>query len=126
MTCQHCQELLSPHLDGMLSQEDAHSVLTHLTQCGNCSKYFSQLEQNRQLVRALPVAEVTDGMKAQLLSRVQNPKSRVRNLQSTIYSLQSTVYNPSLANVVVWYGCNLRCLSTLLFRHDAGPAKSVG
>ena len=89
MTCQHCQELLSPHLDGMLSQEDAHSVLTHLTQCGNCSKYFSQLEQTRQLVRALPVAEVTDGMKAQLLSRVQNPKSRVRNLQSTVYSLQS-------------------------------------
>ena len=74
MTCQHCQELLSPHLDSVLSHEEEQNVLAHLAQCMGCAKYLSQLEQNRQLIRALPMAEVTNVMEAQLRARVQSSK----------------------------------------------------
>jgi len=111
MTCRYCQELLSPHLDGVLSHEEEQTILVHLAQCANCTNYLSQLETNRQLVRALPVAEVTEAMEAQLLSRVQSPESRVQSQKSTIYNLQSTIRSwPMLS-----FGTVATCAASMLF-----------
>ena len=108
MMCRHCQELLSPHLDGILSHEEEQTILAHLAQCADCAKYLNQLEQNRQLIRTLPVAEVTRKLETQLLSKVQSR-----------YSVLSTRYSLLVAWWRDWpllsFGTVATCAASMLF-----------
>jgi len=90
MTCNHCQDLLSPYLDGVSATEERQQVSAHLAQCTDCAEKLHQFEQNRQLIRGLPVIEVTAEMQSQLLSKVQSPKPKVQSRHSVLsnrYSL---------------------------------------
>jgi anti-sigma factor RsiW len=89
MTCRHCQQLLSPHLDNALSIEERQEVLAHLEHCTTCTERFQQLEQGRQLLRVLPVAEVTLDMETRLLEKVRSTESRVQSPHPTLRTLRS-------------------------------------
>ena len=91
MTCRQCRRLLSPHLDNILTADERSSVLAHLAQCSACAERLQQFENNRQLLRTLPTAEITRGMELLLQSRVQSPESRVRSSQSAIRNPQSAI-----------------------------------
>ena len=111
MTCTRCQDLLSPYLDGVSSLEERDLVITHLVQCTDCAKRLSQLEQNRQLIRALPMIEVSSAMEAQLHVRVQSAKCKVQSRQSAIRNLQSAIRSwPMLS-----FGTVATCAASLLF-----------
>lgn len=84
MTCRHCRQLLSPHLDKALAADQRSRVIAHLVQCPACAELLHQLESNRQLLRALPAVEVSRGMELLLQSRVQGRESRVRSFPSAI------------------------------------------
>ena len=90
MTCRHCRQLLSPHLDKALAADQRSRVIAHLVQCPACVELLHQLESNRQLLRALPTVEVTTGMELRLQSRVAGrEQSRVQSSQSAIRNPQS-------------------------------------
>lgn len=109
MTCRHCQLLLSPYIDGILSPQEGQELLTHLAQCLTCTKQLQQLEENRQLIRSLPMAEVTEAMAAQLRARVQS--SRLKVQQSPIHILQSAIRSwPMLS-----FGTVATCAASLFF-----------
>src|SRR5712692_9072670 len=82
MTCRQCRRLLSPHLDNALAADEQSSVLAHLAQCSACAERLHQFESNRQLLRALPTAEVSKGMELLLQSRIHNLESKVQSSQS--------------------------------------------
>jgi anti-sigma factor RsiW len=92
MTCRQCRRLLSPYLDNALEADERSNVLAHLAQCSACAERLHQFESNRQLLRALPTAEVSRGMELLLQSRIQrfaesrvpSPESRVQNSASAI------------------------------------------
>jgi len=84
MTCRQCQRRLSPHLDDALAADERRNVLNHLAQCPACAHRLLQLERNRQLLRALPAAEVTGPMELRLELRLQSAKSAPRTPHSTV------------------------------------------
>lgn len=71
MTCRQCQHLLSPYLDNVLPPDERSSVLAHLAQCAACAERLRQYEGNRQLLCALPTAEVSRAMELLLQSQIQ-------------------------------------------------------
>lgn len=79
MTCRQCQQLLSPHLDGVLAEDERVAVLEHLQHCPVCAEQFHQLAHNRQLVQALPSAEVTGAMELRLQAKIRSLTSRVES-----------------------------------------------
>lgn len=103
MTCRHCQQLLSPHLDNALSTEERRDVLAHLEHCAACTERFQQLEQGRQLLRALPVAEVTAAMQARLLERVQSSKPVLSVVEGSKVQGQHSSLVPRYSSLVVWW-----------------------
>jgi anti-sigma factor RsiW len=116
MICTHCQDLLSPYLDGISSPDERDLVIAHLVQCTDCAKRLSQLEQNRQLIRVLPVAKVTREMETRLLSRVRSLESRVQNRASKTRNTQHAIAQawwrkwPMLS-----FGTVATCAASLLF-----------
>lgn len=82
MKCRHCQQQLSVHLDNALSVDEHKEVVNHLNQCPTCTEYLRQLEYNRQLLRALPSAEITGVMEFHLQKRLQNSKPQASSLKS--------------------------------------------
>jgi len=82
MTCRHCQQQLSLHLDDALLVGTRKKVVDHLNQCPLCTERLRQLEQNRQLLRSLPPAEVTGAMEFRLQRHLQNPKPQASGLKS--------------------------------------------
>lgn len=83
MTCRQCRRLLSPHLDNALAADERSTVLAHLAQCSACAERLHQFESNRQLLRTLPIAEVTRGIELLLQSRIHHlAESKVQSSAS--------------------------------------------
>jgi anti-sigma factor RsiW len=58
----HLGELLSAHLDGELTLEEARLVAGHLEVCGACRTEFDDLAAARAAVRALPALELPESV----------------------------------------------------------------
>jgi hypothetical protein len=54
MDCQRVKLTLSAFQDGRVVESERRAVAAHLSRCGDCSRYFSQLEAVRQSVRSMP------------------------------------------------------------------------
>jgi anti-sigma factor RsiW len=86
MNCPHCQELLSPHLDNVLSTQERHEVSAHLEHCAECTERFQQLENARHLLRTLPSVEVTSAMTTRFWEKVQGQHSAPRAPHSAFFA----------------------------------------
>ena len=64
----HLGELLSAHLDGELSLDEARLVAGHLEVCGACRAEFDDLAAARAAVRTLPALELPESIGAAIPS----------------------------------------------------------
>ncbi len=113
MTCRQCRRLLSPHLDNALAADERSGVLAHLAQCSACAERLHQFESNRQLLRALPTAEVSKGMELLLQSRIHNLESKVQSPKFKVQSSHSALRNPQSAIHPWWRGWGAISAGTL-------------
>jgi len=54
MNCRTVQISFSAHLDGLLSSEARHELISHLDRCGACETHFAQMVRVRAALRRLP------------------------------------------------------------------------
>jgi anti-sigma factor RsiW len=54
MKCQHISKMLSPYMDGQLTQEDRQSVTLHLARCAECARVVDSFGQIRGNLNSLP------------------------------------------------------------------------
>lgn len=58
----HPEELISVYLDGELTALERHSLMSHLGECGRCSRELTELQAIRAAVRALPIVDMPEGL----------------------------------------------------------------
>ena len=63
--CAHCEEMMQPYLDHMLSDEEMREAEMHLDQCAWCRKRYRFEESLRRYVRQA-VEPMTAEMRARL------------------------------------------------------------
>jgi len=78
MSCDSVQELISSHLDGMLTGEERENVLAHLGSCRSCGAQWKSLESLRSRLRNLESPAMPADLAVQL--RVLASHERVRQL----------------------------------------------
>ena len=63
LTCQELVELITDYIEGALDAERHAEVARHLSDCDDCLRYVSQLQQTGRVLAALPVdnLSVQDG-----------------------------------------------------------------
>lgn len=58
----HADELISAYLDGELTGNERQSLMSHLGECGRCSRELNELQAVRAAVRALPIVDMPAGL----------------------------------------------------------------
>lgn len=58
----HADELISVYLDGELTADERRDLMSHLGECGRCSRELNEIQAIRAAVRALPIADVPAGL----------------------------------------------------------------
>lgn len=76
MNCRTVQVSFSAHLDGLLSEEERHGLISHLDRCHACESQFAQMVRVRAALRRLP-ANVPPAQLSTSL-QVMASKERVR------------------------------------------------
>ena len=82
MRCSEWGEWMSLHLDGLLSQEQAQQLQTHVTRCQACSEQWATVSWLSSLLKAEPVATPAPGFAARVAVRLQRREARRRRVYS--------------------------------------------
>ena len=65
--CAHCEEMMQPYLDHILSDEEMREAETHLDECEWCRKRYRFEEKLRQFVQqAVAIEPMPVGLKTKL------------------------------------------------------------
>jgi Putative zinc-finger len=70
MTCSDFVERFSEHLDGTGSEEHLREADEHLAQCASCRRYREVVERGAELLRTLPVPEISEDFGPRLQHRL--------------------------------------------------------
>ena len=97
MRCSRARSLLSPYLDGELSENNAQQVRDHLQRCANCREAWQQIEQLDTLSKTTLPDEASDAYWANFLPRLHRKIETTpsQNLWTTIRESLKAVLFPS-------------------------------
>jgi anti-sigma factor RsiW len=64
--CEHCERMMQPYLDRLLSDSEQHEAEVHLSECDWCARRYRFEERLRQYVRVA----VSEPMPAELKAKL--------------------------------------------------------
>ena len=64
--CQHCEELMQPYLDGVLSDDEVREAKVHLEECPGCEKRYRFEVSLRRYVRVAADEQMSPELRAKL------------------------------------------------------------
>jgi anti-sigma factor (TIGR02949 family) len=67
-TCEHCEQVMQPYLDRVLTSEEQASAEEHLASCSYCRKRYTFEEELRVLVKNACCEEMSPELKEKLSS----------------------------------------------------------
>lgn len=106
MQCEQTSELMSLHLDGLVSDEEWQEVRTHLMGCDACSARWAAMSRVATLFEAVPMAQPPLDFTARLMNRVADRRSPApspwRAVTGWIVLLVGGLLLASLALALVW------------------------
>jgi anti-sigma factor RsiW len=86
MRCEHFEERLSSHLDGMLDDRSREDVLNHMEVCGACEGRWKSMREARSKLRRLERPRIPAVLAVQL--RVLASHERARRLARATFSVR--------------------------------------
>ncbi|MFN8499376.1 MAG: zf-HC2 domain-containing protein [Anaerolineae bacterium] len=106
MQCEQTSELMSLHLDGLVSDEEWQEVRTHLVGCDACSAQWTAMSRVATLFEAAPMAQPPVDFTARLMNRVADRRSPApspwRAITGWIVLLIGGLLLVSLALTLAW------------------------
>lgn len=68
LTCQELVELITDYVEGALDPERHAEVARHLSECDECLRYASQLQQTGRVLASMPADRLSERDRAALVA----------------------------------------------------------
>jgi anti-sigma factor RsiW len=102
MTCNEIENLLSAHLEDLLSPEEKKGVEGHLASCPRCRQSLSHLKEAEDILHGLEEVEPPPFFEQQIMTRVREEAGqKQRFLRRLFYPLYINVPIQSLATLLI-------------------------
>lgn len=76
-------KLMHTYLDGDLTQEEESQLLSHLTSCKSCQKYFHELKRTIQEIQHIELIDVPDDFTTNVMNQLPEEKRRTKYMYWT-------------------------------------------